>query len=104
METTKYCAMSSTLYCTRKVLQYLILLLPIKLLSIRTLLKIFDAYIAPIILYGSEVWTPYINHEYSKWNTNIIEQLRWTRHLFDRHPRCHSDCSHHPYRPLARLS
>ena len=29
----------------------------------------------PIILYGSEVWSPYLNHEYSKWNTNTIERL-----------------------------
>ena len=50
-------------------------LFPIKLLSIKTLLKIFDACIAPIILYDSEVWSPYLNHEYSKWNTNIIERL-----------------------------
>ena len=53
----------------------LLSLLPIKLLSIKTLLKLFDACIVPIIIYGSEVWRPYLNHEYSKWNTNIIERL-----------------------------
>ena len=50
-------------------------LLPMKLLSIKILLKIFDACITPIILYGSEVWAPYLNHDYSKWNSNLIERL-----------------------------
>ena len=75
----KNCSFTPTLkdlHCKGSRAMYaLFSLLPIKLLSIRTLLNLFDACIAPIILYGSEVWTPYINHEYSKWNTNIIERL-----------------------------
>ena len=75
----KNCSFTPTLkdlHCNGSRAMYaLFSLLPIKLLSMRTLLKIFDACIAPIILYGSEVWTPYINYEYSKWNTNIIERL-----------------------------
>ena len=49
--------------------------LPLKLLSIKTLLRLFDSCIAPIITYGSELWGPYVNHEYTKWNTNPIERL-----------------------------
>ena len=49
--------------------------LPLKLLSIKTLLRLFDSCIAPIITYGSEVWGPYVNNEYTKWNTNPIERL-----------------------------
>ena len=75
----KNCSFTPTLkdlHCKGSRAMYaLFSLLPVKLLSIKTLLKIFDACIAPIILYSSEVWTPYINHEYSKWNTNIIERL-----------------------------
>ena len=76
---SKNCSFTPTLtdlHCKGTRAMYaLFSLLPMKLLSVKTLLKIFDACIAPIIMYGCEVWAPYLNHEYSKWNTNIIERL-----------------------------
>ena len=75
----KNCSFTPTLtdlHCKGTRAMYaLFSILPIKLLSIKTLLKIFDACIVPIILYGSEVWAPYIAHNYSQWNTNIIERF-----------------------------
>ena len=34
----------------------------IKIIPIKTMMKVFDAIILPILLYGSEVWEPYLNH------------------------------------------
>ena len=34
----------------------------IKIIPIKKTLKVFDAIIVPILLYGSEVWEPYLNH------------------------------------------
>ena len=42
---------------------------------IKTMIKIFDACIAPILLYGSEVWAPYITHDYTKWESTPIERI-----------------------------
>ena len=44
-----------------KVIYSLLLKLPIKLTPVQTMLKLFDSYIAPILLYGSEVWAPFMN-------------------------------------------
>ena len=42
--------------------------LPFKALPIKTLLKVFDTCIQPILLYGSELWEPYlINTDCMKW-------------------------------------
>ena len=38
------------------------------------MIKLFDACIAPILLYGSEVWDPYISHDY-KWESTPIERI-----------------------------
>ena len=40
------------------------------------MIKIFDSCIAPILLYGSEVWAPYITHDYTKWESTPIERIR----------------------------
>ena len=42
---------------------------------IKTMLKIFDSCIAPTLLYGSEVWAPYITHDYTKWESTPIERI-----------------------------
>ena len=49
--------------------------IPIKEIQIKTMIRLFDACIAPILLYGSEVWAPYINHDYTKWESNPIEKI-----------------------------
>ena len=38
-------------------------------------LKLFYAQISPILLYGSEVWGPYINQNYTDWDTNKVERV-----------------------------
>ena len=43
-------------------------------IPIRIALKLFDAIIKPILLYGSEVWEPFINHDDTKWDQNDIER------------------------------
>ena len=35
--------------------------IPIKVTPVKTMLKLFDSCIAPILLYGSEVWDPFMN-------------------------------------------
>ena len=42
---------------------------------IKTMIKIFDSCIAPTLLYGSEVWAPYITHDYTKWESTPIERI-----------------------------
>ena len=38
-------------------------------------LKLFDCLIRPILLYASEVWVPFMNHDSSKWDYNVIERV-----------------------------
>ena len=47
----------------------------IRFLSVKTLLKCFDSLIYPILLYGSEVWEPYLNQNDEKWDQNSIEKV-----------------------------
>lgn len=47
----------------------------IKFLSPSTILRLFDNLISPILLYGSEVWEPYINQTFEKWDSNSIEKV-----------------------------
>ena len=44
--------------------------LPIKLAT-----KIFNCQIAPILLYGSEVWGPYMAYRYETWGRSKIERV-----------------------------
>ena len=37
-------------------------------------LKLFDAIIKPILLYGSEVWEPFLNQDGKKWDENFVEK------------------------------
>ena len=49
--------------------------LPFKTLPIKTLLKVFDTCIQPILLYGSELWEPYTNMDCNKWEGSKIERV-----------------------------
>lgn len=46
-----------------------------KIISPHTQLKLFDHLIAPILLYGSEIWAPYLNLNPDKWENNEIEKV-----------------------------
>ena len=48
--------------------------IPIKLAPVKTMLKLFDTCITPILLYGSEVWGPFMNHDWKKWDNTQIEK------------------------------
>ena len=56
------------LYAIKRKLQKIVK--PIKIW-----LKIFDSVIQPIALYGSEVWGPLSQQNYSKWDKHPIETL-----------------------------
>ena len=47
----------------------------IKFLSPKILLKLFDSMISPILLYGCELWEPYLNQDIDKWDANPIEKV-----------------------------
>ena len=47
----------------------------IRFLSVKTLLKNVDSLICPLLLYGSEVWEPYLKHNDEKWNQNSIVKV-----------------------------
>ena len=38
------------------------------------MLKLFDSCIAPILLYGSEIWAPFMNFDWKHWDTTQIEK------------------------------
>ena len=46
-----------------------------KYLSVKAKLTLFDHLIAPILLYGSEIWEPYINQNSAKWDAGEIEKV-----------------------------
>ena len=48
----------------------------LRFLSVKTLLKLFESLICPILLYGSEVWEPYLNQDNETWDANPIEKYR----------------------------
>ena len=45
----------------------------LSLLPMRLALKIFDSQVTPILLYGAEVWGPYLNTNFNLWDKNITE-------------------------------
>ena len=49
--------------------------IPLKLVPIKTMLKLFDACITPILLYGSEIWGAYTNIDHNKWESTPIEKI-----------------------------
>ena len=38
-------------------------------------LKLFYSQISPILLYGSEVWGPYVNQKSTDWDSNNVERV-----------------------------
>ena len=58
-----------------KAIYGLLSMLPIKMVPIKTMLKIFDTCITPILLYGSEVWGPFMNHDWKAWDTTQTERV-----------------------------
>ena len=49
--------------------------LPFKNAPVKTLLKLFDSCVAPILTYGSEIWAPYMDHDWTKWDSTPIERV-----------------------------
>ena len=49
--------------------------LPFNSLPIKTILKVFDACIMPILLYGSELWGVYTNLDWKRWDESKIERV-----------------------------
>ena len=47
--------------------------LPFVKLSIKTLLQVFNVCTQPILLYGIEIWGPYINMDWKNWDGIKIE-------------------------------
>ena len=45
-------------------------------LPINLAIKIFKAQVIPILLYGSEVWGPYMNIDYAKWDNIKTERVQ----------------------------
>ena len=43
-------------------------------LHTRLALKLYNSLIAPILLYGAEVWGPFIEQNFEKWDKNKVEQ------------------------------
>ena len=76
---SKNCSFTPTLEdlsCKAKKAIYVLLnKLPIKLTPIRTLITLFDACIVPILLYGSEIWAPFLNYDWKKWEATSIEKV-----------------------------
>ena len=48
--------------------------LPIKNSPVRTIIKLFDFCVSPILLYGSEIWAPYTDHDWQKWDKTPVER------------------------------
>ena len=48
----------------------------ISLMPPKLALKIFNAQIVPILLYGSEVWGPYMDYGYDNWDKTKIERTQ----------------------------
>ena len=44
-------------------------------LPIKIALKLFDSLVKPILLYASEVWEPFLENDYDKWDYNEIEKV-----------------------------
>ena len=57
-----------------KAIYSLLSKISVKLIPVNTMLKLFDICIAPILLYGSEVWAPFMNFDWKHWDTTQIEK------------------------------
>ena len=45
-------------------------------LPIKLAMKIFQSQVVPILLYGSEVWGPYMNFDYATWDKSKTERVQ----------------------------
>ena len=45
-------------------------------LPIKLAIKLFRSQIVPILLYGSEVWGPYMNFDYATWEKTVTERVQ----------------------------
>ena len=45
-------------------------------LPIKLALKVFNSQIVPILLYGCEVWGPYMNLDFNQWDKTKCEQVQ----------------------------
>ena len=45
-------------------------------LPMKLAIKIFNTQIVPILLYGSEVWGPYMNFDYTSWDQSRTERIQ----------------------------
>ena len=57
-----------------KAIYSLLSKIPVKLIPLKTMLKLFDSCLVPILLYGSEVWAPFMNFDWKHWDTTQIEK------------------------------
>ena len=48
--------------------------LPTKNSPVRTIIKLFDSCVSSILLYGSEIWEPYADHDWKSWDKTPIER------------------------------
>ena len=48
--------------------------LPVKNAPVRTLMKLFDFCVAPILTYGSETWAAYLDYDSKSWDQTPIEK------------------------------
>ena len=39
------------------------------------MMRLFNSCVEPILTYGSEIWAPYMNHEWKKWDSTPIERV-----------------------------
>ena len=44
-------------------------------LPVKLAVQIFATQLAPILLYGAEVWGPYVFNDYTDWERNDIEKV-----------------------------
>ena len=47
----------------------------LSMLPTRLAIKIFNSQIAPILLYGSEIWGPYMDYDYATWDKDKTERV-----------------------------
>lgn len=47
----------------------------LSLLPVRLAIKVFNSQITPILLYGSEVWGPYLNYDFKSWDKCETEKI-----------------------------
>ena len=45
------------------------------LLLVKPAIQFFETVVVPILLYGSEIWEPYLNQDGKKWDANEIEKV-----------------------------